>query len=77
MAQAGFTAIKDDLLLAPYQVTNIDAYRNKTFSCLHGIPEDAYQRGMERLEADLAEALPGGIPGMERTTLLWGQRSVL
>lgn len=72
MEQAGFTGIKDDLLLTPYHVMDIAALRNKSFSCLHGIPEDAYQRGMRRLEADLANALPTGIPGTARTTMLWG-----
>ncbi|HEY3379888.1 MAG TPA: methyltransferase domain-containing protein [Armatimonadota bacterium] len=74
MAQAGFTDIRDEVLCTPYQVTDIDAYRNKTFSCLHEIPEAAYQQGLQRLEADLAKALPARIPGMARTTLLWGKK---
>ena len=74
MTQVGFTDIINNQLLTPYQVTDIAAYRNKAFSCLHGISEEAYQRGLQRLEIDLTSALPTGISGMERTSLLWGRK---
>jgi SAM-dependent methyltransferase len=71
MDQAGFSAISEELVEFSYQLTDIRAYQNKVFSALHLIPEDAFQRGIGRMESDLRA---GPIPCVSRYTLLWGAK---
>jgi ubiquinone/menaquinone biosynthesis C-methylase UbiE len=72
MTQVGFGAIKDTLVEFSFQLKDIQAYRDRAFSSLHLISEDAYQRGIHRLEDELREQ--GFIRCISRYTLLWGTK---
>jgi ubiquinone/menaquinone biosynthesis C-methylase UbiE len=71
MSVAGFTAIQEATVEFAWEATDVDAYRDKAFSCLHKIPPDAFERGIQRLEADLRR---GPIPCVSRYLLLSGSR---
>jgi ubiquinone/menaquinone biosynthesis C-methylase UbiE len=71
MEQAGFNRISDETVEFSYQLKDIQAYRDKAFSCLHLIPEKDFQRGIERMERDLRA---GPIPCVSRYLLLWGTK---
>jgi ubiquinone/menaquinone biosynthesis C-methylase UbiE len=71
MDQVGFRAISEQLAEFPYQLADIRAYEDKVFSVLHLIPEDAFQRGLRRMESDLRA---GPIPCVSRYALLWGTK---
>ena len=49
--------------------SDIQAYRDRAFSSLHLIEEEAFRRGISRLEADLAR---GPIPCVSLYTMIWG-----
>jgi ubiquinone/menaquinone biosynthesis C-methylase UbiE len=69
MADAGFKEITE--VRAEHQTTiqDIQIYRDKAFSSLHLIPQEAFERGIRRMEADL---LSGPIHVVSRYLLLWG-----
>jgi ubiquinone/menaquinone biosynthesis C-methylase UbiE len=69
MEEAGFGEIDEHMVELPYLLTDIQAYREKTFSTLHLIPEQAFQRGIEQMERDLSR---GPIPCVSRYTMVWG-----
>ncbi|MBI3977012.1 MAG: methyltransferase domain-containing protein [Chloroflexi bacterium] len=69
LADAGFGDIHEEIVELGYDLADAGAYRSKSFSCLHLISEDAFRRGIERLEADLRA---GPIPCLSRYLLLWG-----
>jgi ubiquinone/menaquinone biosynthesis C-methylase UbiE len=69
MGRAGFGEIVGMTVEFPYQLADIQAYRDKAFSSLHLIPEAAFQKGIERMERDLDN---GPIPCVSRYLLLWG-----
>jgi ubiquinone/menaquinone biosynthesis C-methylase UbiE len=69
MEQVGFRLMYEELIAFPYQLTDIRAYRDRAFSALHLISEEAFRRGIERLERDLSA---GPIPCISRYVLLWG-----
>lgn len=71
MAGAGFAAIQEDLEEFKYELADIQAYRDKAFSSLHLISEDALRRGVARMEEDLKA---GPIRCTAYYTLLWGTR---
>ncbi len=71
MARAGFVAIRQETVEFPYQLTDSQAYRDRAFSSLHRIGDEAFQRGLARLEADLRT---GPVPCVSRYLLLWGSR---
>jgi ubiquinone/menaquinone biosynthesis C-methylase UbiE len=54
--QAGFTTLQDELVEHLYELETDDAFRTKAFSCLHLIPEEAYQQNLTAL----AHALENG-----------------
>ena len=76
MSRAGFTGIREVLVETPYRETDISAYREKAFSCLHYIAEDAFQRGLQRLQQDLS-ANPDGLPTVARCVMLWGKKPLI
>ena len=55
----------------PYELKDAQAYRDKAFSSLYLVPDDAWRRGLERLESDLRS---GPVPCVSRYMLLWGGR---
>jgi ubiquinone/menaquinone biosynthesis C-methylase UbiE len=69
--QAGFAQI--DKLVVEFRtpLADIQAYRDRAYSSLHLIPEDAFQRGIAQMERDLGN---GPIPYVSRYTLLWGSK---
>ncbi|NIN64810.1 MAG: methyltransferase domain-containing protein [Anaerolineae bacterium] len=72
MEEAAFKEITEDLVAFPYELTDIQAYRDKAFSSLHLISEEAFQEGIERLERNLES---GPIPCVSRYVLLWGTKA--
>jgi SAM-dependent methyltransferase len=71
MVAAGFAEAFVTEVSLSYSLTDIKPYRERAFSSLHLIPEDAFTRGIERLEADLAS---GPISAISRYTIIWGTR---
>jgi len=53
MAQTGFGDIEEHLVEWAVEVTDAAPYREKAYSCLHLISEEAFQRGLDRLENTL------------------------
>jgi ubiquinone/menaquinone biosynthesis C-methylase UbiE len=71
MAAAGLVAFEVVVVEAPYQITDARPYRDKAYSALHLISEEAWRAGMARLERDLAQ---GPVQGVSRYACVWGQR---
>ncbi len=71
MRGVGFSQITEDPAEFAYQLTDIQAYRDKACSALLLIPEEAFQRGIERMERDLST---GPIQCVSRYLLLWGTK---
>jgi SAM-dependent methyltransferase len=71
MEQAGFDEIGEHAVEWRGALADVQAYRERAFSALHLIPEEAFRRGMRRLEQDLRA---GPIPCVSRYTLLWGTK---
>ena len=69
MEQTGLTGLESGDVEFAYRLSDLDPYRQRAFSCLHLIDERAYERGLRRMEADLAD---GPIEALSRYTLLWG-----
>ena len=71
MRAAGLAELAEHQVELPYQLTDARAYRDKAFSSLHLIPEEAWRRGLERMEEDLRS---GPIPCVSRYALIWGTK---
>ena len=71
MERVGFSDLTEQLVEFSYQLTDIQAYRDKAFSVLHLIPENTFRRGIERMESDRRA---GPIPCVSRYVLLWGKK---
>jgi SAM-dependent methyltransferase len=71
MAIAGFNSIHEDLAEFRYTLTESTPYRHRVFSSLLLLSEDAFQRGLQQMEADLRR---GPIACVSRYTMLWGTR---
>jgi len=71
MEEVGFVEITEEVVEFRYELTAVQAYRDKAFSSLHLIPKQAFERGMQRLERDLRS---GPIPCVSRYVLLWGTK---
>jgi len=74
MAQVGFQEISEELIEWPCATKSIDGYRNKAFSCLHLIPDEAFIRGLSCLEMDFART-PESFVEMVRYDLVWGTKT--
>lgn len=72
MEEAGFVGIEEETVSLSFPLTDIQKYRDKAFSSLHLISEEAFERGLARLERDLREQ--GAVAANARYTLLWGTR---
>jgi SAM-dependent methyltransferase len=53
LRRAGFVDIKNELVLTHGELTTIQPYRDKAFSSLLYISDEAFARGIDRLEKDL------------------------
>lgn len=71
MAEAGLASLGTVLVEEPFEITDAQPYRDKAFSSLHLISEQAWQAGLERLEQALAR---GPIRGKSRYACLWGRK---
>lgn len=71
MAAAGLVAFEVVTVETPYQLTSSQPFRDRAYSSLHLIPEEAWQAGLVRLERDLAR---GPVRGAARYACLWGRR---
>jgi SAM-dependent methyltransferase len=71
MAAAGLVEFEVVTVVEPYELTSAQPFREKAYSSLHLIPEDAWRAGLERLERDLAR---GPVHGFSRYACLWGRR---
>jgi ubiquinone/menaquinone biosynthesis C-methylase UbiE len=70
MASAGFVAPRVVEVWRDYDLEDIQAYRDRAFSSLLLIEDEAFRRGIGRLEADLAR---GPIPCVSLYTMIWGE----
>jgi ubiquinone/menaquinone biosynthesis C-methylase UbiE len=71
MAAVGLGASEVVLVEEPYEITDTKPYRDKAYSALHLISEDAWRAGVARLERDLAQ---GPVRGVARYACLWGRK---
>jgi ubiquinone/menaquinone biosynthesis C-methylase UbiE len=69
MIQAGFTGLRETTAEETYELTDIQKYRDKAFSCLHLIPAEAFEQGIRHMEQDLRDH---PIVATPRYLLLWG-----
>ncbi len=69
--QVGFGNTIEQTVEFATRLTDIQIYRDKAFSALHVISEDAFQRGIKRMEHDLRS---GPIPYVSRYVLLWATK---
>lgn len=69
MAQAGFTRLSEVKVELAYSLTELKPFHARAFSCLHLITEEAFRRGIRRMEQAL---LTGPIPGIWSYLLVWG-----
>jgi ubiquinone/menaquinone biosynthesis C-methylase UbiE len=69
MARAGFVEPRIVKRSHEYDLHDIQTYRDRAFSSLLLIEEEAFRRGISRLEADLAQR---PIPCVSLYTLIWG-----
>jgi SAM-dependent methyltransferase len=72
MEQAGFQEIREETVEFSFTINDIQMYRDRAFSSLHLIPEEAFQAGIHRMQADLLHAPIQCVP---RYLLLWGKRN--
>jgi ubiquinone/menaquinone biosynthesis C-methylase UbiE len=71
LAQAGLQEVREELVEHQYELTSAASYRAKVYSSLLYISDEAFQRGLQRLEADLQR---GPVVGVARYVLLWGRK---
>jgi len=69
METAGFSGIHETHVELEYPLTDIRGYRERAYSSLLLIPDDALERGLARMEQDL---LAGPIAALSLYTLVWG-----
>lgn len=69
MAAVGFSEIHTTHVELEYPLTEARGYRERAYSSLLIIEDDAFQRGLARLERDL---VAGPIPALSLYTLVWG-----
>jgi ubiquinone/menaquinone biosynthesis C-methylase UbiE len=69
MARAGFGEQRPVQVSNDYDLDDIASYRDRAFSSLLLIDEEAFRCGISRLEADLAR---GPIPCVSLYTMIWG-----
>jgi SAM-dependent methyltransferase len=65
---AGFGEFRLDRVEYEYDLVDVQAYRDRVFSSLHLIGEDAFRRGVAHLEADLVR---GPISCVSLYTVIW------
>lgn len=71
MTQAGFREIDETTVEFASSLTDAAPYQARAFSCLQLIPDDAFQRGISRMESDLRA---GPIRAVSPYISLWGRK---
>lgn len=71
MAAAGLTDMEVVQVCEAYEVTSAQPFRDKVYSSLHLISEEAWQAGLKRLERDLVS---GPVRGVSRYACVWGRK---
>jgi ubiquinone/menaquinone biosynthesis C-methylase UbiE len=71
MAGAGLTEMATVTVEESYELTSARPFRDRAYSSLHLIPEEAWRHGLSRLEEDLKR---GPIRGMARYACVWGRK---
>jgi ubiquinone/menaquinone biosynthesis C-methylase UbiE len=71
MAAAGLVELVVVTVEQPYEIGSAQPFRDKAYSSLHLISEEAWQAGLQRLECDLAR---GPIRGVSRYACVWGRK---
>jgi ubiquinone/menaquinone biosynthesis C-methylase UbiE len=71
MTSVGFESLSEEVAEYSYELRDSVAYREKVFSSLLYISDEAFRRGLARLEADL---LRGPVRCTSRYLLLWGKK---
>jgi len=71
MIQTGFEDVTESTVEFRYRISDIQAYREKAFSALRLISNDAFARGIKGMERDLTT---GPIQCVSRYLLLWGTK---
>jgi len=69
MSNAGFEGIKENIVEFSYQLNNIQAYQDKSFSSLHLISKESFEKGIVLMKRDLNK---GPISCISRYLTLWG-----
>jgi ubiquinone/menaquinone biosynthesis C-methylase UbiE len=71
LREAGLHSLRHEEVSATGWLRDLSLYRAKVFSALRLLSEDVYERGLRRMEADLAK---GPIQSVSRYLLLWAKR---
>ncbi|MGB3903638.1 MAG: methyltransferase domain-containing protein [Anaerolineae bacterium] len=71
MEEVGFVEITEEVVEFPYELTDVQAYRDKAFSSLCLISQEGFRQGIQRMERDLDS---GPISCVSRYVLLWGAK---
>jgi ubiquinone/menaquinone biosynthesis C-methylase UbiE len=71
MREAGFSGIETKTAEFAYALENADSYKQKAFSCLHLISNEAHAQGVARMTQDL---LRGSVQCSSRYTMLWATK---
>lgn len=67
----GFAEISEQRVFFEMEITDIGLWKNKASSSLNLIPEEAFRRGITRMEADLKN---GPIKWVSPYLLIWGKK---
>lgn len=71
MREAGFVQLDEQTVEFVGTLSDIGPFRDKAYSCLRLISDDAFARGIARMECDLRA---GPIPWVPRYCLEWGSK---
>jgi ubiquinone/menaquinone biosynthesis C-methylase UbiE len=71
MAEATLADLSAVAVQEPYEITTAQPFRDKAYSSLHLISDQAWQAGVQRLERELRQ---GPIRGMSRYACVWGRK---
>jgi ubiquinone/menaquinone biosynthesis C-methylase UbiE len=71
MTAAGFGALTEEVVEFRGETSDAAPYRDRAYSCLHWIGDEAFARGLRRMEDDLRG---GPIAWISRYVMLWGTR---
>jgi ubiquinone/menaquinone biosynthesis C-methylase UbiE len=73
LRRARFDVIRETTTDLPYSITDLTPYAERSYSSLHLISDEAFNRGIARMNADLAEA---PIRAVARYAHIWAKLAV-